>query len=124
MPRAAALLEKLLDPTVLSPLLLVAGLVFLSGLNNILYTLAHNPEEALRIIPSIGPVRSGNLQSFSELAMSLMGYLMIVGGCYILYTSSRYLHRRSAVTYVLVAGMILIALAALLLMALYAQKVG
>ena len=124
MPRVAATLEKLLDPAVLSPLLVVAGLIFLCGLNNILYTLAHNPREAPRIIPRIGPVPSRNLQSFSELAISLMGYLMIVGGCYILYTSGRYAHRRSALTYVLVAGMVLIALAALLLMSLYAQKVG
>jgi len=124
VPRAAAILEKILDPTVLSPLLIAAGLVFLCGLNNILYTLAHNPEDFLKASSRIGPVPSRSLQNFSELVISLMGYLMIVGGCYILYTADRYAHRRSALTYVLIAGMVLIALAALLLMSLYAQKVG
>lgn len=124
MVRFLSKLAWLLEPRVLAPLIVAVSLVFLCGLNNILYTLVHNPRDFLAVSSRIGPVPRRDLQNFTELVIAFIGYSMVIIACYMLYSSERYMHRRSSLTYMLIASLVLLIMGILLIMGLYAQKTG
>ncbi len=123
MPQIPRLIAKILAPETLAPLIVAASLFLLCGIFNILYVMLHSPEEFMAVTSRIGPVPSRSYQNFIELAISLVGYLMIVAGYYLLYTGSGKI-RGEAVKLSVAMGLTLIIIGSLLVIALYAQKSG
>lgn len=123
MPQIPRFIAKLLNPTILAPLIVAASLLLLCGIFNILYTMIHSPEEFIAVTSNIGPVASRSYQNFIELAISFVGYLMVVAGYYLLYTGSGKI-RGEAAKLSVATGLILIVIGSLLVIVLYAQKTG
>jgi len=119
---AVLALRRLLEPALFAPLLVIGGLLLLSGLFNVLYTCLHDAGECAAVHAHIGPVRSLSLQNSTELLLSLLGYAMIVLGLHGLYGLSRRGGERWLATFAV--NLVLLVLGALLITTLYLSKTG
>jgi len=119
---AVPALRRLLEPAVFAPLLVIGGLLLLSGLFNVLYTCLHDAGECAAVHAHIGPVRGLSLQNSTELLLSFLGYTMIVLGLHGLYGLSRRGGERQLAAFAV--SLVLLVLGALLIATLYLSKTG